>query len=227
MIAYKGTKNQKCINLTYEVGKTYTFTGELEIWKRGFHFCKEFINTSEDYSFSDKDTQILEIEVLGEIIDEYDLSVTNKFKVLRIIPRSEWSKITDAKLKFDENGDLIYLENSNKFWKKYKYDKNNNEIYFEHSDGFWTKYKYDKSNNLIYCENSDLYWEKYKYDKNNNLIYKEIPSGFWEKYEYDKNNNLIYHEDSLGLWEKYQYNQNNNVIDYENSYKTKYSIIIE
>ena len=31
MIGYKGTKNNKCINLTYEVGKTYILEGEIDL----------------------------------------------------------------------------------------------------------------------------------------------------------------------------------------------------
>ncbi|GAG48775.1 unnamed protein product, partial [marine sediment metagenome] len=56
---------------------------------------------------------------------------------------------------YDENGNLIYHENSLGFWEKIEYDKNNNKIYYENSNGFWKKYKYDENNNEIYYENSN------------------------------------------------------------------------
>ena len=36
-------------------------------------------------------------------------------------------------------------------------DKNGNEIYFETFDGYWRKCEYDSSGNEIYYENSDGY----------------------------------------------------------------------
>ena len=37
---------------------------------------------------------------------------------------------------YDNNGNLIYRENSNGFWVKYDYDDNNNRIYYENSNGY-------------------------------------------------------------------------------------------
>ncbi|MFW5804245.1 MAG: DUF7666 domain-containing protein [bacterium] len=226
MIAYKGTTNQKCINFTYEPGKTYTFKGKLEICKRGFHFCKEFEYVNAYYEFSDKNTQMLEIEVIGDIIDEGKKSVTNKMKVLRIIPKSEWSKLSKNKVKFDKNKNLIYEERKNGDWKKYEYDKNNNQIYEEHANRYWKKQKFDKNNNLIYFKNSNG-CKKYKYNKNNNKIYQENSNGIWKKLEYDENNNMIYFENSNGYWIKSKFDENNNLIYEEDSDGNQYSITIE
>ena len=55
----------------------------------------------------------------------------------------------------DKNGNLIYLEDSNGYWRKHEYDSQGNHIYFENSDGFWAKYEYDSGGNQIYFENSD------------------------------------------------------------------------
>jgi hypothetical protein len=35
----------------------------------------------------------------------------------------------------DKNGNQIYYENSNGFWRKSEYDQNGNEIYYENSRG--------------------------------------------------------------------------------------------
>ena len=83
------------------------------------------------------------------------------------------------------------------------YDKNGNEIYYEDGDGYWRKWEYDKNGNNIYYENSDGYWVKIEYDENGNEIYWEDSDGDWEKYEYDENGNKIYSEDSDGVSYRY------------------------
>jgi hypothetical protein len=50
-------------------------------------------------------------------------------------------------------------------------DKNGNLIYYEFSDGYWKKRKYDSKCNLIYLEDSDGYWAKREYDSQDILIY--------------------------------------------------------
>ncbi len=57
-------------------------------------------------------------------------------------------------------------------------DSNGNDIYFENSDGFWRKCEYDSNGNDIYCENSNGYWNKREYDSNGNLIYYESSYGY-------------------------------------------------
>jgi hypothetical protein len=41
---------------------------------------------------------------------------------------------------YDENGNIIYYEDTNGYWEKREYDDNGNEIYFENSDGYWRKW---------------------------------------------------------------------------------------
>ena len=196
MIDYKGTTNLKCINITYEVGKTYTFHGELIKCKQGFHFCEKLENVHEFYPLFDKDTIVLKIEVLGKVIDiDRDKSLTNKFKVLGIIDKSEYHKYSDN---IYEN--KIRLEDSGGYWRTFEYDENNNKIRHEYSSGFWEKYKYDKNNNKIYHEESSGYWQKYKYDQNHNIIDHKYSTGEWYKRKYDQNNNLIEYEDHYGNW---------------------------
>ncbi len=55
---------------------------------------------------------------------------------------------------FDENGNKIYYEISNGYWKKTEYDENGNKIYTETSEGFWGKWEYEERGNEIYYENS-------------------------------------------------------------------------
>ena len=53
----------------------------------------------------------------------------------------------------DEQGNLLYRENSNGDWYKWEYDYN--EIYFETSDGDWGRWEYDSEGNEIYYKDSD------------------------------------------------------------------------
>ena len=57
-------------------------------------------------------------------------------------------------------------------------DENGNNIYMEDSEGYWSRREYDKRDNPIYYENSDGYWEKKEYKKNGKLIYYEDSTGY-------------------------------------------------
>ena len=155
MIAYKATYNMTCIDKTYEVGQTYTHEGELKLCSSGFHFCNIPDDTIEYYSY-DKNYVLLEIEALGDIISSEDKSVTNKFKVLRVIPKEEYNSIFQ-RTKFDERGNIIYYKTSNGFEVWRKFDKNNNMIYYKDSDGTECWRKFDERNNCIHYKDSSGY----------------------------------------------------------------------
>ena len=55
----------------------------------------------------------------------------------------------------DNNGNVIYSENSNGDWYKREFDSNGNLIYSEYSNKYWSKREYDSNGNVIYYENSD------------------------------------------------------------------------
>ena len=61
-------------------------------------------------------------------------------------------------VEFDDNGKLVYFEDSNGYWEKREYDQNDIQIYYEDSSGYWVKYEYDHSGNTIYSESSDGDW---------------------------------------------------------------------
>jgi hypothetical protein len=77
-------------------------------------------------------------------------------------------------------------------------DENGNVIYYEDSDGWGYKREYDSNGNNIYYENCNGYWEKYEYNSNGNEIYCEDRNGWWYKREYDSNGKEIYYENSDG-----------------------------
>ena len=152
MKGYKISINGFCNGFKYEVGNTYTFEGKLRLWKKGFHFCKNIDDVFEWYDYNKDKTVIFEIEALGEIIEDNNKCVTDKIKILRVIPKREYNKLF-KRHKFDKNFNMIYEENSKGFWIKWEYDKNNNLIYYESSSGYWKKWEY-KNNRLIYYKNS-------------------------------------------------------------------------
>jgi hypothetical protein len=110
---YKGTYNQECRKVKFEVGKTYTLHDKPILCNQGFHYCEKPDDVFIYYAYN-KDFELLEIEPLGEVEISPDKFVTNKIKILRVVPEQEYNNI---------------FQNS-------KYDKNNNLIYFKDSEGY-------------------------------------------------------------------------------------------
>ena len=247
MIAYKASYNLKCETLTYEVGKIYTFKGKLIMCQQGFHFCKNPKDTLNYYNYN-KDYKLMEIEVFGEIIDGEDKSVTNKFKVLRVInDNDELSKLLNIDLQFfscyeeikpvefekidgveyDENKNCIHYKNSYGYEEWREFDQNNNVIHYKSSNGFEYWQEFDKNNNLIHFKNSNdsEYWREY--DQNNNVIHYKSSSGYERWKEFDQNNNEIHVKDSYGVEYWGKYDENNNLIYYKNNNGVNWTITIE
>ena len=55
----------------------------------------------------------------------------------------------------DDQGNLVYYEDSDGFWEKSEYDERENEVYYENSEGYWYKHEYDGQGNEVYFEDSD------------------------------------------------------------------------
>ncbi len=173
MKAYKATYNMKCLEMAYEVGKTYTHDGELKMGKQGFHFCKNAIDTLDCYPYG-KDFELMEIDVIGDILDQGNKSVTNKLTVIRVIPKCEYPELIGITL--DENKNVIKeVFHSETYF--YEYDENNNKIKTVERDGqIWLCY-YDENNNKIKQVYPDGATYLYYYDENNNKIKSVCPNG--------------------------------------------------
>ena len=107
MIGYKASYSGKCGSLTYEIGKTYTFNGKLEMCQQGLHFCKNPKDVLNYYDIDNPEFQLLKVEVLGDVVDDDDKSATDKIKILEIIPKSEYKELIDSE--YDKNGNLIKI----------------------------------------------------------------------------------------------------------------------
>ena len=85
MKGYKAfNKDLVCRNFQFEIGKTYKIDDEIEICKKGFHFCKTLVDCYRYYDATE-DTRICEIEAIGEIKTDDNI----KYCTNEIIIKSE------------------------------------------------------------------------------------------------------------------------------------------
>jgi len=232
MKAFKGTNNLRCLDITYEVGKTYEIEGDVIMCSSGFHFCRELRPINWFYKFECKKTVILEIEVNeNDIVEEKDnRCVAKKIKINRILPKQEYNEhLKTIKYDYDKNENLIKYEikhfSGGSYWRKWEYDKNNNKVNYEDSKGFWKKYKYDKNNNKVKDEDSKGNLEKYKYNENGNKIKTINTEGNGEIWTYDGNLLIKYEKISIKgnkTIMEYEYDSKDNKIKEidENYYRT-------
>ena len=157
MKGYKASNKGKCRDITYEVGKTYTFNGEIEVCESGLHYCKKIDDVLSYYDYDKDNTVIFEIDDLGDSIEDDNKTVTDKMKIVRIVDPSEYNSLFTY-YKFDSNNNQIKYENSDGYWEKKEYDSNNNQIKVEDSNGYWWKKEYDSNNNVIAKENKETKW---------------------------------------------------------------------
>ena len=125
MKAYKATYNMKCETLTYEVGETYSITS-MEMCKHGFHFCKEMKDVLVYYSYNENFV-LMEVEILGTVEVEGTKGVTDKMRVVRIVPKEEYTFSVPV-CEYDERNNMIsktYPDGGKSTWE---YDERNNRI---------------------------------------------------------------------------------------------------
>lgn len=85
--AYKVfNSNWTCLEMQYEVGKTYTMVEKPILCDRGFHYCPKLLDCFNYYNF-DPRNKVAEVEILGDIAKsrEGDKECTNKIKIVREI----------------------------------------------------------------------------------------------------------------------------------------------
>lgn len=80
-----------CRDFKYEVGKTYTHDGNIEVCKAGFHFCQRASDCFNYYHF-DSNNKVAEVEATGLIKTDNDKSVTDKIFIKREI---KWNELLD------------------------------------------------------------------------------------------------------------------------------------
>ena len=82
-----------CLDMKYEVGKTYSMNKAAIVCERGFHYCPRLINCFRYYDFDPKN-KVAEVEVLGDIAvsPDGDKECTNKIKIVRELT---WHEVLD------------------------------------------------------------------------------------------------------------------------------------
>jgi YD repeat-containing protein len=146
---------------------------------------------------------LLEIEVLGQTINRRDKSVTDKFKVLRVVPKEEYTEDMNSRLaryQYDERGNITVQPRFNMFTDEitsvtYEYDDRNNKIRKKLPDGRIYTYGYDEKNRRI----SESYPHPlnieyiFEYDDNDNIISQTEKKHDVQTYnmKYDDNGNCI------------------------------------
>ena len=195
MKGYKATKNMKCLNLTYEIDKTYSIN-RLEICSTGFHFCQKMEDVLNYYNYDD-DFILLEVEALGETITEDDKTVTDCIKIIRVIPKEEYTfKIPEPEIdpniyEYDERGNMISKTYPDGYKYSWEYDDRNNMISKTFPSGNKYSWEYDDRNNKIFKTDPDGNKYSWEYDDRNNKISVTHPDGNKYSWEYDDRNNRI------------------------------------
>ncbi len=99
-IGYKATYNMVANHnyFLYEVGKTYTHDGQIALCEEGFHYCEKPEQVLNYYN-PRPDFVLLEVLILSKNRihsgdETYPKSVTDKIKILRVIPWEEHKLIT-------------------------------------------------------------------------------------------------------------------------------------
>lgn len=86
IIGYKATDtNLRCKDHHFMVGREEWYDGELELCRSGFHFCRNVGDLKKYYP----NGRYFKCEVLGDVIDSSDKSVTNRIRLVEEIGASD------------------------------------------------------------------------------------------------------------------------------------------
>jgi len=193
MKAYKATYNFKCRNQLYEVGKTYT-SDKMKMCKYGIHFCEKMVDTLEYYDYDPKTFVLLEVEVMGKTDYKGDKGVTDRMKILRVVPKEEYDGEFLGKIRaceWDGRGNRISETYPDGYKTTYEHDERNNRISVTYPGGGKYTYEYDGRNNMISKTYPGGYKYTFEYDGRNNIISVTYPGGGKHTFEYDERNNMI------------------------------------
>lgn len=98
--AYKGFEHDwTCRGFQYEIGKTYTQTGDIKVCNNGFHACEEPLKVFGYYTPCDNYGNLrkfAEVEQSGEISNDNDKTASSKIKI-----KTELSLMDLAKLQVE------------------------------------------------------------------------------------------------------------------------------
>jgi hypothetical protein len=73
-----------CRGFKYEVGKTYTHDGDMELCKAGFHACKKLIDCFLYYNFNPLN-KVAKVNLYGEVLSDGKKTCASKIKIVEEI----------------------------------------------------------------------------------------------------------------------------------------------
>jgi len=88
-IGYKAmSKDMKCRDFQFELGKIYKIDGGLKLCSNGFHFCKQGVDVLVYYS-NYLNQRYFEVEAYGEILTDGNKSVCSQIKIIKEVSMQE------------------------------------------------------------------------------------------------------------------------------------------
>ena len=211
---YKASHNGWCKDMKYEVGKTYTMNEKPVMCRCGFHYCEIIDDTLTYYPYKNGVTKIFEIEDLGKTITKGGKSVTNKIKIVREIPVSEYNDLFKRYV-FDAEGNLIQFKHTNGELETYSYDANGTKTRWESLNGYWVNWTYDTKGNMTRREDSRGIWTTCEFNADGKKTRRENSDGDWEAWEYDVNGNKTRYENVTGYWDTTEYDDDGIAFNYK------------
>jgi hypothetical protein len=147
-------------------------------------------------NYGDKITEIVinRLETKGppyfKILEDYGVEENNQIiKIMRHFFPSLYIIDTDSKRIVDSRHNILYDEFDDGSWKKLDYNDNGDVILVNDSNRLWVKRKYDDNHNVIHFEDDSGFWYKKEYDKDGEEIYKETSElGIVKDLRNEKNN---------------------------------------
>lgn len=205
---FLGKKHDVVVNETYQT--------ELVIHDRYFLRGFQFWNRMSDIHVVDikRNMNLLEIEVLGKVEtnERPQQLATDKFRIVRIVPREEWEFLRGNTILSEEwngivndCGDVTYIKFTGndgpaEVWRSYDSDGTCRECIFTHK-GKRAKYKYDSDGRVIYTKNfegSEEWSEYHEGSKKKKAKHTKDSSGFETWWEYDEFQRATRYKDSKG-----------------------------
>lgn len=176
----------------------YYLKNKEEINKESICFCQTIADIFEVVELNAKFV-LIEIEALGQANQRGLKYETNRYRIIRTIPESEY---LNKRLK-DSYGNIV--EFNNQFLN----------VYNESSEGFWSKFEYNSDGLETYCENWDGYWRKTEYNEKGQETYWEDSEGFWFRFQYDESGKKVRKDCSDGSHTVWEYNDTGEVISFK------------
>ena len=146
------------------------------------------------------------VDRLGDIVGEHNGYI-------------KWlnEKLYLKKYEFDQQGNIVRMEDSYGSWEEFQYDERGNMTRMEDSNGGWITFECDGHGNKTRVEDFDGFWMTFQYDEHGN-VKSYIDENYGEECFYDEHGNKVRMESShRSYWKTWEYDDRNIIIKIENA----------